>query len=37
VLTPEGFDHLIIKAVAIGSVGPALLFVMLDWKATKLG
>ena len=37
VLTPEGFDHLIVTAVAFGSVGPALLFVMLDWKATKIG
>jgi hypothetical protein len=37
VFAPLGFEHLMITAVTIGSVGPALLFAALQWKAEKLG
>ena len=37
VFAPIGFEHLMITAVTIGSVGPALLFAVLQWKAEKVG
>jgi len=34
---PTGFDHLMVTAVTIGAVGPALLFAFLEWRAEKVG
>jgi hypothetical protein len=37
VFEPVSFEHLVVTAVTIGAVGPALLFAILDWKAEKVG
>jgi hypothetical protein len=37
IFEPASFEHLMITAVTIGTVGPALLFALLDWKAEKAG
>ena len=34
---PTRFDHLMVTAVTIGAVGPALLFAFLEWRAGKVG
>jgi hypothetical protein len=37
VFEPVSFEHLMVTAVTIGAVGPALLFAILDWRAEKAG
>ena len=37
VFVPANFEHLMVTAVTIGAVGPALLFALFDWKAEKVG
>ena len=37
IFDPVRFEHLIVTAVTVGAVGPALLFALLDWKAEKAG
>ena len=37
IFEPVSFEHLMVTAVTIGTVGPALLFALLDWKAEKAG
>ena len=37
VFEPVSFEHLMVTAVTVGTVGPALLFALLDWKAEKAG
>jgi hypothetical protein len=37
VFEPVSFEHLMVTAVTLGAVGPALLFAILDWKAEKVG
>ena len=37
VFSPVSLEHLMVTAVTIGTVGPALLFALLDWKAEKAG
>ena len=37
VFEPVSFEHLMVTAVTIGAVGPALLFALFDWKAEKVG
>jgi hypothetical protein len=37
IFEPASLEHLMVTAVTIGTVGPALLFALLDWKAEKVG
>ena len=37
VFEQAGFEHLLVTAVTVGAVGPALLFALFDWKAEKVG
>jgi hypothetical protein len=37
IFEPASLEHLMVTAVTLGAVGPALLFAILDWKAEKIG
>ena len=37
IFDPVRFEHLMVTAITLGAVGPALLFALLDWKAEKAG
>jgi hypothetical protein len=37
IFDPVRFEHVMVTAVTVGAVGPALLFALLEWKAEKAG